>query len=58
MTFDQNVNQCVYVATFDGDASPGEITVRNTLDPASVRVGTFTSGGNNGPHTFHLAVLC
>jgi hypothetical protein len=58
VTFDQPVDQCAYVATFDGDASPGEITVRNTLDPASVRVQTFTSTGNNGPHTFHLMVAC
>ena len=59
VTFDQDVDECAYVATFDGDASPGEITVANHVSaPASVTVRTFTSAGNNGPHTFHLVVAC
>jgi hypothetical protein len=59
VTFDQAVDNCAYVATFDGDASPGEITVRNLLSaPAVVAVRTFTSAGNTAPHTFHLAVAC
>jgi hypothetical protein len=58
VTFDQNVDNCAYLATLYGDAGPGDILPSHFVSGPAVTVQTFNPAGNASPHTFHLAVLC